>query len=61
MQIENCIDEWADSMHANIPFTQDVYEELFTEHLDELNKFDEFTKAMKILPALLWELYDEVW
>ena len=58
-QIENSIDEWADGTHANIPFTQDTYEDLFNEHLEELNKFDEFTKTLKILPALLWEIHDE--
>lgn len=58
-QIENSIDEWADGTRANIPFTQDAYEDLFNEHLEELNKFDEFTKALKILPALLWEIHDE--
>jgi len=58
-QIENCIDEWVDGTHNNISFTQDAYEGVFNEHIDELNRFDEFTKALKILPNLLWELHDE--
>ena len=36
-----------------------AYEDLFNEHLEELNKFDEFTKVMKILPAILQELHNE--
>jgi hypothetical protein len=36
-----------------------MYEEVFNEHLEELNRFDEFTKALKILPNLLWELHNE--
>jgi hypothetical protein len=58
-QIENCIDEWVDGTHTIIPFTQDLYEAIFTEHLEELDRFDEFTKAFKLLPTLLQELHDE--
>jgi hypothetical protein len=58
-KIENCIDEWADGTHTVVPFTQDAYEDIYTEHLEELNRFDEFTKVLKILPSLLQELHDE--
>jgi Domain of unknown function (DUF6532) len=58
-QVENCIDEWADGTHTNISFTQDGYQDIFDEHLEELNRFDAFTKDLKIVPSLLWDLHDE--
>jgi hypothetical protein len=58
-QIENCIDEWADGTHTNIPFTQDAYEDIFYEHLEELNRFDKFTEELKLVPSLLWGFHDE--
>jgi len=36
-----------------------MYEETFNKHMKELKRFDEFTKALKMLPNLLWELHDE--
>ncbi|KAH9972696.1 hypothetical protein BJV77DRAFT_1131087 [Russula vinacea] len=57
--IENCIDEWADGTHTSITFSQDSYEDLFKEHLQELDNFDKFTKSLNMLPMLLWGLYNE--
>ena len=42
----------------NIAFKQDAYEPVFHEHMEELNKFHEFTKALKILPTILQELHN---
>jgi hypothetical protein len=58
-QIENCIDEWLEGIHVNIPFSQDTYKSVYYEHLEELNNFDKHTKELKMLPALLSKLYDE--
>ena len=60
-QIENCINEWLDGTHTIIPFSQDVYESVFTEQMEELNRFDEYTKALQVLPNLLQDLHDEGW
>jgi hypothetical protein len=41
-----------------IPFSQDMYEDIFTEHLEELNKFHEYTKRLGMFPSILQELHD---
>jgi hypothetical protein len=58
-QIENCIDEWSDGVQANIFFTQEAYESVYHEHLEELNNFHKFTHHLKILPTLLSEIYND--
>jgi Domain of unknown function (DUF6532) len=58
-QIENCIDEWLLGTHTVIHFSQDAYESVFSEHLEELNRFDEYTNALHVLPNLLQDLHDE--
>ena len=58
-QIENCIDEWSDGVQTSISFTQEAYESVYHEHLEELNNFDKCTKHLKILPALLSEIYND--
>jgi hypothetical protein len=42
----------------NIPFTQEAYRDIFQEHLEELNRFDEYTKSVKLLPSILQDLYN---
>jgi hypothetical protein len=56
-QIENCIDEWTNGAHVSIPFTQNVYEKFFNEHLKQVNMFELHTKEHNILPTLLMTLY----
>ena len=38
---------------------QEGYKHIYNEHLQELNRFDQFTKPLGILPSLLQELHDE--
>jgi len=38
---------------------QDAYEDVYSKHLEELNRFNKFTKALKVLPNLLQELHDK--
>jgi len=61
LQIENCIDEWASGTFVSIHFSQDAYEKVYKEHLDELGRFDKFTKKLNILTIIQVDLYDVGW
>ena len=52
-QIECCID----GTRCDVTFADD-YQPIFTEHLKNLDKFDDHTKAQGLLPKLLAELHD---
>jgi len=58
LQIECCIDEFATGSKIDIPFTADAYKDVFAEHLQMLDKFEEHTKDHKILPKLLQHLHN---
>jgi len=58
LQIECCIDEFATGSKIDIPFTADAYKDIFEEHLQMLDKFEEHTKEHGILPKLLQRLHD---
>jgi hypothetical protein len=58
LQIECCIDEFATGSKIDIPFTADAYKDVFAEHLQMLDKFEEHTKDHKILPKLLQRLHN---
>lgn len=36
--VECCIDEWTDGTRSNVQFMQEAYEDIFHEHLEELNR-----------------------
>jgi hypothetical protein len=56
--IECCIDEWASDTRSDVTFFADNYQPIFAEHLKNLDKFDDHTKAQGLLPKLLAELHD---
>jgi len=58
LQIECCIDEFGTGSKIDIPFTAEAYKDVFREHLQMLDKFEEHTKEHKILPKLLQRLHD---
>ena len=49
-----------DGTQSNVQFTQEAYEDMSHEHLEELNRCDEYTKSLRILPTILQELHDTV-
>ena len=57
-QIECCIDEFANGTRKDIQFTAEEYEPIYVEHLSNLDKFDDHTKAHGIVPKLLMALHD---
>ena len=60
-KIECCIDKFANGTRKDIQFTAKEYEPIYVEHLSNLDKFDDHTKAHGIVPKLLMALHDNGW
>ena len=57
-QIKCCIDEFANGSCKDIQFTAEKYKPIYVEHLSNLDKFDDHTKAHGIVLKLLMVLHD---
>jgi hypothetical protein len=52
IQIENCLDEWAEGEHSDIAFTAAGYKKNYEAHLKTLEAFAEHTKDSRIMSRL---------
>ena len=58
LKIECVIDEWGSSKHKSIPFKEDNYKWIYSQHMKSLEYFHQWTQGINILLVILWEVYN---